>query len=110
MKGMNYNVWIYYIALAVAVLVGIFVGSNPTATTVLAVLGLAIGFLNVKAKDASAFLLATVALVIATTAANGLVSLTYVGAYIGPILANITTVVAPASIVLALKALNQAAK
>ncbi|NQV08470.1 hypothetical protein HQ529_01310 [Candidatus Woesearchaeota archaeon] len=74
---------------------------------VLVVLGLVVGFLNIGDKDATPFLIATIALM--TVGAAGLAAVPTVGMFIGNMLTNIVAFVAPAALVVGLKEVYQLA-
>jgi hypothetical protein len=75
---------------------------------VLVLLGIIVGLLNISAKETMPFLLASVTLLLAGSA--GLEKLSLVGAFIGPIMANIVAFVAPAAVIIALKTVFDLAK
>ena len=76
----------------------------PYASIILLVLGLLIGFLNVSAAETQTFLIAAIAL-LATNAAGSIAGIPLVGLYLVAILANIGALMAPAVLVVAIKAL-----
>lgn len=96
--------WVFIVGLAIAVLGGIFLPQNDILIIILIILGLAIGFLNITAKEIMLFLVATIALVSVgnvfapLTAAN-------IGKYLGNMLGYVATLMAPAAIVCAVRAL-----
>ena len=99
--------WAFIIGVVVALLIGIFSsGNTPVATTVLIVLGLIVGLLNVTGRETTPFLLATVSLVIVSTfGGQVLYDVATVGPYLQGILVAITTFVIPATIIVSLKAI-----
>ena len=74
-----------------------------TATAILVILGLIVGLLNVTAGETVAFLVATIALIVAGTADLAVIPM--VGNALQFVLAAIVVFVAPAAIVVALKAI-----
>lgn len=102
--------WAFFAAIILAILLGLVPEVFPAVgvATVLIVLGVIIGFINITARETSAFLIAAIALLLAGTA--GLENLPVIGEFIGPILLNIATFVAPAAIIVALKAIVELAK
>ncbi|MBN2111684.1 hypothetical protein JW707_01160 [Candidatus Woesearchaeota archaeon] len=70
---------------------------------VLIVLGLIVGFLNITAKETTEFLVATIALMAVGT--GGLSAVPSAGAIVLGILKNLVAFVAPAALVVALKAI-----
>ena len=82
--------------------------------SILVVLGLIVGFLNVSGKETKDFLMVTVALVVVAFAANSQIAgwkdVELIGIYISGIFSSLLTFVVPASIVVALKEVWQLAK
>ena len=103
--------WIYVIAVVFAVITAFYpvVPVNATAT-ILAILGIAIGLMNVSSTETTGFLTASVALIVAELVSQGLENVILIGKFIPPILLNITYLVGPAAIVVALKVINEAAR
>ena len=93
-----------FIAGVIIAIVTGFLGAeyNNTVVLVLVVLGIIIGFLNITEKEIYNFLIAAIALLL--TGAANLGVLPVVGQYLGPILTNISTLIAPAVVIVALKA------
>ena len=111
--------WAFIIGIIVALILGIVGGigsSLGTATAwlilLLVVLGLIVGFVNINKKEATPFLVAAVALLIANTA--GLVNINTLIPYLGSILEGIVAflliMVAPAALVVSIKAFWELAK
>lgn len=96
--------WAFIIGLVIALVAGIVAPANSIVILVLIILGLIIGFLNITAKEMMLFLVAVIALVSVgnvfapLTAAN-------IGKYLGNMLGYVSTLMAPAAIVCAIKAL-----
>jgi len=92
--------------IALAIIAGIVVDliAIDIVTLILVVLGIVVGFLNVTAKETTEFLIATVALMLAGSA--NLTVIPAIGPYLAAILANITVFVAPAALIVALKAVK----
>jgi len=99
--------WAFIIGVVVALLIGVFSAkSTPVATTVLIVLGLIVGLLNVTGRETTPFLLASVSLVIVSSMGGPVLSkVAQVGGPLQGILDAITTFVIPATIIVALKAI-----
>ncbi len=98
--------WAFIIGVLLAIIAGIFGVGSALLTSVLIVLGIIVGFLNVTGKETTPFLLATVSLVIVTSfggAALGQVAV--VGKYIAGVFGAIMTFVIPATIIVSLKAI-----
>jgi len=99
--------WAFSIALLVAIIAGILEpAGNATIAWILVVLGLIIGLVNITMKEVSTFLVAAIALVLMTTSLSILPAL---GMYLQSILVNIAVFVAPAAVVVALKAVYSVA-
>ena len=63
--------WAFIVGMILAVAVGLFGTLTTTSIVVLMVLGLVIGFLNVTGKEAAAFLMAGVSIIIAGSLGTG---------------------------------------
>ncbi len=97
--------WAFIAGVIIAILVGLVpldAATTGYATLVMVVLGLIVGFLNIADKETTPFLIAAIALLAAGN--GGLSLIPAVGSYITNILNNIVAFVAPAAIVVALKA------
>ncbi|MFC2143595.1 hypothetical protein ACFLQN_04315 [Candidatus Aenigmatarchaeota archaeon] len=101
----------FLVFVVVAILAGIAAAfAGPLDTTivsaVLVVLGIIVGFLNISEKETTAFLIAAVALLVAGTASFNALGSTpgTVGYLISQILGFIGAFVAPAAVIVALKA------
>lgn len=99
--------WAFLAGLVLAILFGFISGATWTIP-VLVVLGLIVGFLNISEKEVTSFLIAAIALM-AAGAAN-LTVIPQLGTYLADILANITVFVAPAALIVAIKAIYGMAK
>jgi hypothetical protein len=103
--------WAFIAGLVIAVVVGILaalgiVGAAvmPAIIIVLIILGLVVGFLNITAKEILLFLVATIALIVVGGVFAPL-SVFSIGAMLDAILALVATLMAPAAVVAAIKAL-----
>jgi hypothetical protein len=102
--------WAFIIGLIIAVVVGIMAALGMAAgfmtaiIIILIILGLIIGFLNITAKEILLFLVATIALIVAGSVFAPLTTLS-IGKILDQILVLIATLMAPAAIVAAIKAL-----
>jgi len=101
----NYS---FIIGVIIAIVLGIFsMGSaTPWLASLLVVLGLIVGLLNVRGKETKEFLLVAVVLVI--TASMGGASATlggvqYLGQYLSGIFTQVLAFVVPATVIVALK-------
>ena len=100
-KRSNLGRWAFVFGIVIAVLAVLPVGLSTTATTwILVVLGLAVGLLNVTAKETTEFLVATLALILVGNSAKAVL-----GGFVTASLGNIAVFVAPAALVVALKAI-----
>lgn len=106
--------WAFILGVIIAILAGLFAGSLDASmagwvTLVLVVLGLVVGLLNINDKETSGFLIAAIALMAVGTANLG--SIDMVGVYLASMVQNIAAFVAPAALIVALKAVyNLASK
>lgn len=107
--------WAFIVGVLIAVIIGLFSG-NLTGDTkgwlvlLLVVLGLIVGFLNITESETTPFLVAAIALLITGTASESLRIIPTIGGYLAGIVAAIAVFVAPAAIVVALKAIQSLAK
>jgi len=102
--------WSFIIGLIIALIVGFFGQASGTIVTVLVILGLIVGFLNVAEKEVQGFLIASIALLLAGGTGNLMSSVPAVGDYLSQILTNFAIFVAPAAIVVAVKELIELAR
>ncbi len=105
--------WAFIIGVIIALIVGVL-GPNVFGTVsqwiplVFVILGVIIGLLNIKDKEIVNFLVAVIALL-----AVGAVqwnTIPFVGVYLAPIFGGIATLMAPAAIIVAIKAVWNIAK
>jgi hypothetical protein len=99
--------WSFIIGVLIAIIAA-FVGSSDTIAMLLVALGAIVGFLNISEKEVYNFLIAAIALL--GIGAAGLSGLPAIGSYLGPIVSNIATFVAPAAVIVALKAVYDLGK
>ncbi len=103
--------WAFIAGMVIAIIAGLISGGSggkmsALIVSVLAVLGLIVGFLNVTGKETTPFLIATVSLVVITSlGGTTLGNIDVVGPYMSGIFAAIMTFVIPATIIVALKAI-----
>lgn len=102
--------WSFIIGVVVAIIAGLF-GTDviPYTALILVVLGLVVGFINVNVKQTSDFLIAAIALLVASTSIGALSVITMLGDWIIAIVANVATFVGPAALVVALQSVYQLA-
>jgi len=98
------------IAFIVGVIIALIAGlltnviSEVVTTSVLIVLGLIVGFLNITDHEVKDYLLTAVCLVIVSSLGGAILGyIMYIGPYLANILQAITTFVVPATIIVALK-------
>jgi len=96
--------WAFIVGLIIAIIGGIVAPQNTVVILVLILLGLVIGFLNITAKETVTFLLATIALVVVGNVFAPIMTLG-IGAILGGILGLVGTLMAPAAVIAAIKAL-----
>jgi hypothetical protein len=90
--------WSFVVGIILAILTGF--STAAWIPTVLGILGLIVGFLNVKEQESTPFLVAVIALLLIGTAVNLRVAETSV---VSSILANFVAFVAAAGLVVAIK-------
>jgi len=106
--------WAFIIGVAIAILIGLFASKLSGDTQgwlilLLVVLGLIVGLLNVSEKESTPFLVAAVALLLTGTAGDTLAIIPAVCSYLSGVVKAIAVFVAPAAIVVALKAIKSLA-
>ena len=101
--------WSFILGVIIAMVAGLAGAAYAEAAALLlVVLGIIVGFLNISERETTSFLVAAIALLL--TGAAGLEKLPAIGSYLGPILTNISTFVAPAAVIVALKAVYELGK
>jgi len=115
--GSKLGQWAFIIGVLLAIVVGVFsVGLKDYAGTlslVLVVLGLVVGFLNISEKETTPFLVAAIALIATAASVDTLKTIDLgvsLGIYLAGIVSQIAVFVAPAAVIVALKAINSLAK
>ncbi len=94
--------WVFLVSIVIAVITGAVAAVDYTIVSVLAVLGLIVGLLNVTEKEATAFLVSTIALALLTVSLGSLLEGV---AQLKAIITNIGTVAGAAGLVVALKSI-----
>lgn len=110
----NIGKWAFILGVAVAIIAGLassmVVAFAPWILLLLVALGLVVGFLNISAKEVNDFLLASIALILVGTIVQ-LTSIPQIGAMLQLMVEYIAAFVAPAALVVSLKAVyNLASK
>ena len=100
--------WVFILGVVIAIISGlVYQAMDATSaqyiTVVLVVLGLVVGFLNIRDKEIFNFLIAVIAIVAVGSANLG--ELPLIGSYLRYMVLNIAAFVAPAALVVALKAI-----
>lgn len=99
--------WAFIIGIILAVVAGLVPAwQTPTITWILVVIGLIVGLLNIQAKETTEFLVAAITLLIVGSAG----AIPALGVIVLSILANIVAIVAPAALIVALKAIYSLAQ
>ena len=114
-EGSKLGEWSFLVGTIIAVLIGLFSGSLSAPTQgwlvlLLVILGLLVGLLNITEKETTPFLVAGIALIATGTASDTLGVIPVIGNYITGIVKAISVFVAPAAIVVALKAIRSLAR
>ncbi|UCE95507.1 MAG: hypothetical protein JSV51_07220 [Candidatus Bathyarchaeota archaeon] len=114
--------WAFLLFIIIAIIAGVAIGANVIGTTdaqwislALIILGLLVGLITITEKEASQFLIAAIALMAVSirgqTFTNIDLILEPLGSILDAIVVNITAFVAPAAVILAIKAVyNMASK
>lgn len=103
-SGQGLGWWAFIVGLVITVITG-FIGNPEAWAWILVVLGLVVGYLNVSDREATSFLIAAVALMLA-----GSTSLEILWAPLGSILSSLVVLVTPAAIIVGIKTVYEAAK
>jgi hypothetical protein len=101
--------WAFIIGLVIAVIGGIIMPANSILIIILIILGVIIGILNITSTETMLFLLAIIALVAVGNVFAPLTTLG-IGKMLGGILSYVATLMAPAAIIAAIKALWKVGK
>jgi len=99
--------WAFILGVVIAIIAGLASGaldavSAGYVTLALVVLGLIVGFLNIGDKEVNDFLIAAIAVVLLGTANLAVIPL--IGIFLASMVLNVAAFVAPAALVVALKA------
>ncbi len=105
--------WAFILGVLIAIVAGLAAGAVSAyagwVALALVVLGLIVGFLNIGSKEINDFLIAAIALSMLAMSAAGLGYIPYIGSYLVAMVQNIAAFVAPAALVVALKAIYELA-
>ena len=111
--------WAFILGVLIAIIVGLVTAAGllDVATLgwinlVIVILGFVVGFINISAKELNDFLTAAIALLLVSAAATvgGLLLIPYIGLYVAGMVGEISVFVAPAALIVALKAIFNLAK
>ncbi len=100
--------WAFLIGLIIALVIGFFDSWTiyPTLVSILIVLGLIVGFLNVTGHESGMFLLASVSMVVVMFFGGSVIgNVQVVGGYLAGVMNSMMIFIVPATIVVALKAI-----
>ena len=106
--------WAFILGVVIAVVAGLVSAylapaSAGFVTLALVILGLVVGFLNIADKEIRDFMIAAIALILVGTA--NLAAIPLIGKYLASMVLNVAAFVAPAALIVALKAVyNLASK
>lgn len=117
-KGSSQTVgsWAFILGVVIAIIAGIVAGvvgletfTAGIITLILVILGLIVGFLNINEKEVTNFLIAAIALIAVGTANLGSVNfvIPVLGTVLQALVLNIAVFVAPAALVVSLKAIHK---
>ena len=105
--------WVFIVGVVLAILFPIFTELSPWLTSLLIVLGLVVGFLNITTKETQPFLLAALALVIVSgfsSTSDVITQVAQIGPVLGRVFTGILLLVVPATIVVALRSIYSLAR
>ena len=103
--------WAFLIGFLLAVLFGFLPDTwEGTATLLLVILGLVVGFLNISEKESTPFLVAAAALMLTASAGSTLALIPYIGNFLQNAVEKIGVFIVPAAIVVAIKSVRSLAK
>jgi len=102
--------WAFIIGLVIAIIAG-FWPLGAVMTSILIVLGLLVGFLNIAGHETNSFLFATLVLVVVSSMGGNLLSkISIVGPILESVFSAMVVFIIPAAVVVALKAIYALAK
>jgi hypothetical protein len=97
--------WAFIVGLIIAIIAG-FWPLGTVMTSVLIILGLIVGFLNVTGKETNSFLFATLVLVVMTSMGGQLLGgIQYIGPMLQSIFSAMMLFIIPAALIVGLKAI-----
>jgi hypothetical protein len=97
--------WAFIAGLIIAIIAGMY-EIGPVLTSILIILGLIVGFLNVTGKETNTFLFTTLVLVVMAGFGGQVLSgVTYVGPFLQSMFSAMMLFLIPAALIVALKAI-----
>ena len=121
-KTINYGEYAFLAGVLLAFVIGVMSSLIPAEIlpllfAIMFMLGVVVGIVNIQEKEVNTFLLATVALLLATTSWNGLLTLGLFGTMgntlavlIGGFTGTLVAFISPAAFIVALKSVYKLAK
>lgn len=94
--------WAFLVSIVLAIILGVILPENAAAIGLLVILGIIVGLVNITAKETTQFLIASIALIVASGA---FALIPIVGAWVANILNYIVVFVAPAAGIVSLIAI-----
>ena len=112
MVNSEYGHWAFILGVIIAIIAGLATGAmvldaNTTSwtTAILVILGIIVGFLNISEKETQSFLITTIALMLVGTSLFYLNPLFNLGSILTAIMRYVLAFIAPAALIVALKAM-----
>ncbi len=114
-KQQQVGSYAFLAGLAVAIIAGLLSGAGQQGLLggievwiplALVVLGVIVGFMNIKDKEIEKFLIASIVLLVLSGSAGGLSIIPTIGVYLVGIVQNIAVFVAPAALIVAIKSVT----
>lgn len=103
--------WAFVLGLVIAIIAGFVAPNSGPAALVLGVLGIIVGLLNISEREASTFLISSIAFVVAFNGLAGVLSvIPGIGGFLPSVLNYLVIFVAPGAAVVAIKALFSVAR
>ena len=97
--------WAFIVGLIIAIIAG-FWPLGAVMTTILIIMGLIVGFMNITGKETNSFLFATLVLVVMTSMGGQLLgNIQYVGGLLQNMFSAMMLFIIPAAVIVALKAI-----
>jgi len=95
--------WSFIIGVIISLVAGLW-NQSTSVTSVIIILGVVVGFLNIRGKEAMTFLLASVSLVLMSAVGSGaFIGIPVLGKYLEHMLNNLILFTMPAAMIVALR-------